>query len=220
MRFGDTDFLLKLKGIYGMFPYKYQHGLTLFQPEKTAPPLAGNQRQARYTHQWGVGLGFIVEGVMAAAIMSLTTTPVAHADDASELVTQALLELSQANTDLAQAINVAEASPGGTAAAYELSSLGAQNYFQEQLGAFLNSLPTIPAADETSNQLILTLQYLDGNLGEATMVNNDANLADFAVLYGGQELSIIGDNATAFLNDGSITGAETAVQLAFDSLGL
>jgi hypothetical protein len=207
---------------HGVYPgNSVQHGTKGgLEHDLSRSALLDCDRRILVEHQWGVGLGFIIKCVMAATVISLTAMPFARADDASELVTQALQELSQANADLAQAISAAEASPGNTPAAGELSALGAQNYVQEQVGEFLNSLPTIPEEDETSNQLILTLQYLDGNLGLATTVHNDANLANFAIPDGGQELSIIGDNATAFFNDGSIAAAITSVQLAFDSLGL
>jgi hypothetical protein len=206
-----------------MFLHQYRARMPLSQCRKIGKIVGlpyRNKQQTRYTRQSRLRMGVIAGGFVASGIMSITISAVARADDVSELLTQGEQELIQADAYLAQAISSAEASRGGTAAVNELSSLSAQQDFQQELGVFLNSLPTnIPEADETSTRLIDTLQLLDGNLGEAWMVNNDASLAE-NVVNGGQALSLTFDNLLGLANDGAITGWESAVQIAFGSLGL
>ncbi len=154
-----------------------------------------NRRNACRVRRWGTGFGLASAGVVAAAMMGVAT---AHADDADELVSQAVSDLAHANQVLDQ-VPVTSLDP------LQAAIFDEQETIQTGPAAdLLNTAQTfqdgLPAADQTSPLLL----DVDHQLVQAYSGLLDA---DQGFLTADQAGDLSGPGASVFLPDLSLIDA-------------
>ena len=108
-----------------------------------------NRRTACRVRRWGTGLGLVTGAVVAAATLGATT---AHADDAEQLVAQAVSDLTQADQVLDQVPTTSlNAAQTGIFNEQGIIQTGPASDLLSTIQTFQDGLP---AADQTSPLLL------------------------------------------------------------------